>query len=178
MKAKASGRSLAAPDFGVQLAMHLHLRENGMPKEEMTGSAGEQLYVLTILWLDWRVVLELRRAAGDRANCSHRSDRGASRPAVLEQSSPSAAACSPRSKFARRHCSPENGGEGLDRSGRGDEPDGRAIDRGGGRWPSATKTAGGIFFAVGRWSNFRDGKRRCAHRDRRLAVSKYSLEKR
>lgn len=67
VKAKASSRSLAAPEAGVQLSAHLHLREDGKPKSESTGSLGEQLYVLTVLWVNWRVVLELRRCDGDRA---------------------------------------------------------------------------------------------------------------
>src|SRR5262252_858494 len=67
IKSKASGRSLAAPEEQVQLTSFLHLREDGKPKTEPTGSPGEQYYVLVVLWLNWRVVLQLWRRDGDRA---------------------------------------------------------------------------------------------------------------
>ncbi len=60
-KAKASGRSLAHKEAKVQIAAHLHLRENGQPKTECVGSDGETLYVLYVSWLDERAFLDLRR---------------------------------------------------------------------------------------------------------------------
>jgi hypothetical protein len=61
IKAKASGRSLAHKDAQVQIAGHLHLRENGQPKTELVGSDGETLYVLYVSWLEERAFLDLRR---------------------------------------------------------------------------------------------------------------------
>jgi hypothetical protein len=63
VKAKASGRALGGEGSPVQMAVHLHLREDGKPKTEMTGSDGEELFVLTLLWLANRAFLELRRVA-------------------------------------------------------------------------------------------------------------------
>jgi hypothetical protein len=61
MKSKASGRSLAHPETQVQLSGHLHLREDGQPKEELTNSDGETLYLLYVTWLNNRAFLDLRR---------------------------------------------------------------------------------------------------------------------
>lgn len=61
IKSKASGRSLAHPDTKVQIAGHLHLREQGQPKLEMVGADGETVYVLYVSWLRERAFLDLRR---------------------------------------------------------------------------------------------------------------------
>jgi hypothetical protein len=63
VKAKPSGRALGGEGSPAQIALHLHLREAGNPKTEQTGSPGEKLYALTVLWLGDHAFLELRRHA-------------------------------------------------------------------------------------------------------------------
>lgn len=62
VKAKSSGRALGGAGSEAQLSLFLHLRDHGQPKMEITGSPGETLYALTVLWLPKdRVFLTLRR---------------------------------------------------------------------------------------------------------------------